>query len=314
MSGVAVADEIFEDLPPAQAPYALPRPSIEPQPNGGPRSSVTWSAQNPNFVVAGQRALCLFTDTGFEDDLYLPGVIESIHEGDGEEVEFVFFFESGDVQVADPSYLREVMVEKTSRKSRTGPAPPSPCMNITTKVAAPPSPPLPAPDSLCLKGTDAVHTYEKIRACHSLVTSVTFAPGAKRVGRMEAAYAKDLRVELKIPRTVTEVGEAAFCLTGITALDLGSSALQTIGCRAFAVCRSLTFVKLPATLHKVDSYSFANCTALKDFILVASFASKDVKWGISVFYNCFALHPDISAAGPLSLGRDTKAVLAAVAK
>ena len=155
-SGVAVADEIFhEDLPPAQAPYALPRPLIVPQPNGGtpllaqpplpspPRSSVTWSAQNPNFVVPGQRALCLFTDTGDEDDLYLPGVIESMHEGSGEEVEFVFFsraatsksltrrisarwrprrrrpglFESGDVQVADPSYLREVAAKKTTSRT-----------------------------------------------------------------------------------------------------------------------------------------------------------------------------------------------------
>ena len=147
----------------------------------------------------------MFEDTSEdEDDLYLPGAVENMIQGKGDEVAFVFFFDSGYVKVVDPSYLREVTAGKTakSRKgAKTGPA--TPTQVADGSDSAPPAlplPPLPTPSALNITGVDAVHSYAKILAEHSLVTSVTFAPNAKRVGRIEAAYAKDRLTWAGIPR------------------------------------------------------------------------------------------------------------------
>ena len=90
-----------------------------------------------------------------------------------------------------------------------------------------------------------------------------------------AFYDCDLEVVL-LPRTLTEIGEFAFY--GNEKLLQASpayTALTTVGERAFANCRSLLSMKLPATVTTMGFAMLEGCTALTDLTIPFVGATRD---------------------------------------
>ena len=71
----------------------------------------------------------------------------------------------------------------------------------------------------------------------------------------DATYLRDL----VLPEGIAQIGEGAFCRSGITGLDLSESAVTTIPDRAFNGCRLLASVNLPGLLTTIGNEAFREC-------------------------------------------------------
>ena len=296
-----------------------------------PSSPISYRLGAPFYVQAGMRALCLVLDTPSDSSsVYEPGVVENLLSGDDEDgkenegdVHFAFYFDSGDVQAADSTMLREEKAAKPLAKkkpARTKPA----STSSTTLQAAPPrgstelasgsemhtiyplTAPIPQPMSLVLTGQDITRAYTDLQTRHALVTSISFSSTTIKVGKFEAAYAAKL-TSLSFSNRITEIGFASFCLSGLVSLSLTTTSLTHIGERAFAVCRSLKSISFPPCLKHVKGHAFANCTSLSTLDIPPAM---NCKWEKGVFYNCVSLHDSIRTDANFDLGRNTALVLA----
>ena len=72
---------------------------------------------------------------------------------------------------------------------------------------------------------------------------------------------------IKLPSTLTEIGESAFngC-TNLSGIVLNEG-LQEIGYWAFCGCSSLERITLPTTLNKIGRSAFRSCTNLSEVVL-----------------------------------------------
>jgi len=65
---------------------------------------------------------------------------------------------------------------------------------------------------------------------------------------------------IKLPSTVTSIGDNSFPQTAITSLDFLPDGLISIGGYAFNSCKGLTSVELPSSLKTVGGFAFQSCT------------------------------------------------------
>lgn len=119
------------------------------------------------------------------------------------------------------------------------------------------------------------------------ITTVTFGDKVKSIPSV--CYRLSNVTEVKIPESVTKIGERAFYNCGsLVKADLpkglkeiGNEAfagcdtldtkfhegLETIGTRAFSHCRSLTNVQLPSTTKSIGEQAFYACTGLTEIVI-----------------------------------------------
>lgn len=87
-------------------------------------------------------------------------------------------------------------------------------------------------------------------------------------------------ISVKLPQTVTIIGEAAFSgCTSLETVDLKNTKLEEIGKEAFLNCASLTALDLPSTVKTIGDYAFADCKMVSQVNIPASLESL----GVGVF-------------------------------
>lgn len=67
--------------------------------------------------------------------------------------------------------------------------------------------------------------------------------------------------EVKIPSTVTAIGEGAFFDSGITEIEIPES-VTTLGDFVFSLCKAIQYVKLPNSIKKIPRRTFHGCQIL----------------------------------------------------
>ena len=83
-------------------------------------------------------------------------------------------------------------------------------------------------------------------------------------------YDVDNLIEVKLPESVTSLGDSAFSYcASLTSVELPGS-LTSIGNYTFYNCTSLTSVKLPEGTTEIKSNFFYNCTSLKSIYIPSS--------------------------------------------
>jgi hypothetical protein len=95
-------------------------------------------------------------------------------------------------------------------------------------------------------------------------------------------YNLDAISEIKLPNSVTQIGNAAFrdC-DKLTSIEVGNS-LESIDEYAFHYCSSLKSITLPKSIKNIKSYSFYYCNAMQSFYCKATYPPT---LGSSVFTN-----------------------------
>lgn len=146
------------------------------------------------------------------------------------------------------------------------------------------------------------------------IQSFDFPEGIKSIG--DSAFASAGLTDVKIPDTVTVLGEGVFeSCKSLTSAELPSQ-LTRLGALSFAYCDSLTSVKLPKvtsigdncfqecrklwfpnglpdTLKTIGVAAFADCTRLSDIVIPKTVDSI----GHSAFYNIYDIEYGGSATG-----------------
>ncbi|MDE5861426.1 MAG: leucine-rich repeat domain-containing protein, partial [Ruminococcus sp.] len=90
---------------------------------------------------------------------------------------------------------------------------------------------------------------------------------------------------VKIPDSVTNIGEMAFySCDGLTSIEIPDS-VTTIGGSAFSNCRNLTSLKIPNSVTNIGSLAFSDCKSLKSIIIPNSVTSI----GSMAFNDCESL-------------------------
>ena len=76
-------------------------------------------------------------------------------------------------------------------------------------------------------------------------------------------------ISVKIPSSVTEIGEFAFSgCSSLTSVNIPSSVTE-IGGGAFEYCSSLTGVKIPSNVTSIGERAFSGCSGLKSIYVYA---------------------------------------------
>ena len=84
------------------------------------------------------------------------------------------------------------------------------------------------------------------------------------LGELALSYAK--MTSITIPASVTSIGSGAFQSSKLTSVTLAATtALKTIGTRAFSSCSELTAFTVPATVTSIGASAFSGCSALETF-------------------------------------------------
>ena len=84
------------------------------------------------------------------------------------------------------------------------------------------------------------------------------------LGELALSYAK--MTSITIPASVTSIGSGAFQSSKLTTVTLaGTTALKTIGARAFSSCSALTAFTVPATVTNIGASAFSGCSELATF-------------------------------------------------
>ncbi len=103
---------------------------------------------------------------------------------------------------------------------------------------------------------------------HQLET-VSFVKGLKLIEDQAFVDCQALK-SIKLPASVETIGAGAFFqCTSMTKADISKCLLEALPLSCFNKCSSLTELKLPETLKKMDRLVFANCPNLKELVLPA---------------------------------------------
>ena len=156
--------------------------------------------------------------------------------------------------------------------------------------------------------------YSPFRGCNNL-QEVKFEDGMTRISNSILCFCA-AKLNIVIPDSVTEIGEAAFLNSGIVAVTIPDAVTEieedafrgctgltsirlpesvvNIGTKIFANCTSLTDVTLPSTWESIPASTFAGCTALEKLVLPESV--KNIR--DSAFKNCTALKELVWSKAP----------------
>lgn len=113
---------------------------------------------------------------------------------------------------------------------------------------------------------------------------VVLNEGLQKIGK-GAFHACNKLAIVKLPSTVTEVGDYAFDICQGLKEVLLNEGLQKIEERAFFNCRSLETIKLPSTVAEVGDYAFNICCNLREVLLNEGLQ----KIGDLAFFGCSSL-------------------------
>ncbi len=84
------------------------------------------------------------------------------------------------------------------------------------------------------------------------------------LGELAVSYAK--MTSITIPESVTSIGSGAFQSSKLASVTFaGTTALKTIGARAFSYCSELTAFTVPATVESIGASAFSGCSELATF-------------------------------------------------
>ena len=119
------------------------------------------------------------------------------------------------------------------------------------------------------KTVESTHTYSNgffcpFRGCDNL-QEVKFEDGMTRIPNLILGFC-GAKLNIVIPDSVTEIGEAAFLNSGIVAVTIPNTVTE-IENGAFSGCTGLTDIKLPDSVVNIGTKIFANCTSLTDVTL-----------------------------------------------
>lgn len=99
---------------------------------------------------------------------------------------------------------------------------------------------------------------------------------------------------VKLPETVTVIGESAFMdCAGMTEINI-PAAVTTVERGAFAACTSLESVRLPAAVVRVDEEAFTACTAMKT-LYIENPDLEYANWGLEELPDLLISAPEGSA-------------------
>ncbi len=113
--------------------------------------------------------------------------------------------------------------------------------------------------------------------------SFTVQSGITSIGQ-EAFYKHPELKEIKLPGTLTKVGDAAFAECGLTSIKLPEGVIS-LGNNTFIGSTDLKKVILPSSLTWIGRYAFSECTALESISLPKALDSI----GEGAFYHCTSL-------------------------
>ncbi|MCM1286067.1 MAG: leucine-rich repeat domain-containing protein [Acetobacter sp.] len=105
--------------------------------------------------------------------------------------------------------------------------------------------------------------------CYSMCSKLTSADMSKTKLKTISKETFDYSTKLstiKLPNTVTKIGNYAFSGTAIKSIKL-SNKITSIGAGAFSWCQKLKSVTLPSKIKTVPSYIFSGCSALKSITI-----------------------------------------------
>ena len=86
---------------------------------------------------------------------------------------------------------------------------------------------------------------------------------------------------VKIPNTVTKIGNCAFCKSSIMEIEIPNS-VKEIGYRTFYECNYLNSIKLPNSIKAIGDEAFMNC----QYLDIISFPNSLEHIGNKAFMNC----------------------------
>ncbi|MDR2814101.1 MAG: leucine-rich repeat protein, partial [Prevotellaceae bacterium] len=113
-----------------------------------------------------------------------------------------------------------------------------------------------------------------------------------------AGRGKTTLVSVKLPSSITSIGETAFrACTGIAAINIPTS-VTSIGGSAFYACTDLTSVTIPTSVISIGSSTFYNCTNLTSVAIPTSVTSI----GNLAFANCNSLTSVVIPASVATVG------------
>ena len=162
--------------------------------------------------------------------------------------------------------------------------------------------------TLTINGTGAMEDYTTAldTPWKSLnVKKVIIEEGVQYVGAWSFTYINTIE-SIELPNSLTSMGMAAFCGTGIESIELPDrikelngtfsnceklkqikwpSELKTIGQHAFNNCISLTSIKIPNSVTSIKAYAFSKCNGLTEFTVPENVTELTG----SVFWNCESL-------------------------
>ena len=102
-------------------------------------------------------------------------------------------------------------------------------------------------------------------ASNSITTSITLPEGITEIGTYAFSYLKNSSLKIKIPSTVTTVGESAFSnSTTVKEIDFKDSAVTAIPNNCFNNCYALQKLELPSTVTSIHMNAFVNARVLAE--------------------------------------------------
>lgn len=119
----------------------------------------------------------------------------------------------------------------------------------------------------------------------TFLESVTFSPNLKSIGAGAFQSCKLLKGEIKIPQSVTDIGNSAFAFCSeITSVKL-SDKLEAINENTFSNCTKLKTISIPNSVKTIADSAFYSCKALKS----VSFGNGVEGIGETAFAKCESL-------------------------
>lgn len=95
-----------------------------------------------------------------------------------------------------------------------------------------------------------------------------------------------IKGNFEIPKSVTTIGDLAFCFcTGLTNIKIPSK-VTAIGYYAFSGCSNLTDITIPKSVAGIGNFAFLGC---KNLNVIVDNSKKNVEYNTSTFQGCKSL-------------------------